>query len=165
MLENQACCRTVSEGAAILVGQATLGSADTTAARNDPSLSFHQTSLRGDRSNKGNLELKRCLRKALVEHGQDGEPHTAIEQRRSKATVNGPKRVAVLPVRFGGNNDTALGNVNDVVTEGLGHRVQRQGTIDESLDKFETVHCSLLVLVDDPNAFYIASLRHEFPAH
>ena len=89
MPENQACCRAVSEDAPILVGQATLGSADTTAARNDPPLSFHQTSLRSDRSNKGNLELKRCLRKALVEHGQDGEPHTAIEQRRSKAAVNG----------------------------------------------------------------------------
>ena len=52
-----------------------------------------------------------------------------------------------------------------IVTDGLGHRVQRQGTVDKSLDKFETAHCSLLVLVDNPNAFYIVSLRHVFTAH
>jgi hypothetical protein len=46
----------------------------------------------------------------------------------------------VLPMGFGGDNDAALGNVNDVITEGFGHRVQRHGTIDKSLDKFEANH-------------------------
>jgi hypothetical protein len=63
---------------------------------------------------------------------------------------------------FGGDNDDALGNVNDVITEGFGHRVQRHGAFDKSLDKFETAHCSFLVFIDDPKMSLTNCLRHEF---
>src|SRR5262245_31791806 len=71
MLKDQARRRAVSEHAAILVGQPTLGRTDTAPAGNDLAFSLHQAGLRGDRPKKGNLELERCLRKALVEHGAD----------------------------------------------------------------------------------------------
>jgi len=162
VLENQTCGRAVSESATILVGQATLGSANVAAARNDRPLSFHQTHVRGDGPNKQNLEFKCCLPKTLVEHGQDCEPHTGIEQRCSKTAMNSPKRVAVFPMGFGSDNDAAPGNVNDVIAEGFGHRVQRQGAVDKSLDEFETAHCSLLVFIDDSKMSFTNGLRHEF---
>src|SRR6516225_7221703 len=120
VLENQICCRAVSEDAVILVAQVAFGEADTAAARNDPPLSFHQTRLRDYQSNEGNFEFKSCLRKALVEHGQDREPHTGVEQGCSKPAVNGPEWVAVLFVSFGRDNDMALAHLNDIVAEGLG---------------------------------------------
>jgi len=76
--------------------------------------------------------------------------------------VNGPKWVAVLFVSFGGDNDMALAHVNDIVAEGLGHRVQRQGAIDKPLDKFETAYRPLLVLVDEAYTFCMVRLHHEF---
>src|SRR5215467_9657882 len=89
MLKDQARRRAVSEHAAILVGQPSLGRTDTAPAGNDLAFSLHQAGLRGDRPKKGNLELERCLCKALVEHGADSEPHAAIEQSRGKASVHG----------------------------------------------------------------------------
>ena len=95
MLEDQASCRAVSENAAIFVRQPSFSRTDTAPASNDLAFSLDQAGLWGDRPNKRNLELERCLRKALVQHGLDSEPHAAIEQRCSKASVNSPGRVAV----------------------------------------------------------------------
>src|SRR5262249_42496321 len=101
MLKDQARRRAVSEHAAILVGQPSLGRTDTAPAGNDLAFSLHQAGLRGDRPKKGNLELERCLRKALVKHGADSEPHAGIEQSRGKASVHGAGRVEVP--RVGGS--------------------------------------------------------------
>jgi len=89
------------------------------------------------------------LRKALVQHGLDSEPHAAIEQRCSKASVNSAGRVAVPRMGLCGGNNAALGNLDNVIAERFRHRVQGQRAVDEPLHKFETAHCSLLVFIDD----------------
>ena len=95
MLKDHASRRAVSENAAILVGQPALGRTDTAPATNDLALGLDQAGLRRDRPNKRNLELERGLRKALVQHGLNSKPHAAIEQRRSKTSVNGAGGIAM----------------------------------------------------------------------
>ena len=80
---------------------------------------------------KRNLELERCLRKALVQHGLDSEPHAAIEQRCSKASVNSAGGVAVPRMGLCGGNNAALGNFDNVIAERFRHRVQGQRAVDE----------------------------------
>jgi hypothetical protein len=50
---------------------------------------------------------------------------------------------------FCGSNNAALGNLDNVITERFRHRVQRQRAVDEPLHKFETAHCSFLVVIND----------------
>src|SRR5262245_64214894 len=88
MLKDQARRRAVSEHAAIFVRQLSLSRTDTAPTSNDSAFGLHQAGLRGDRPKKGNLELERCLRKALVQHGPDREPHAGIEQSCGKASMN-----------------------------------------------------------------------------
>src|SRR5580704_5644885 len=104
MLKDQARRRAVRENAAVLVRQLSFSGTDTAPATDDLAFRLHQAGLRGDGPNQGNLELERCLRKALVEHGLDGEPHGAVKQRRSKAAVNSPGRVAVPSMGLCGGN-------------------------------------------------------------
>src|SRR5262245_59144120 len=93
MLEDQASCRTVSENASVYISQLSLSSPDTAPTSNDFAFSHHAARLRRDRSDKRNLELERCLRKPLVQHGADGEAHTAVEQGCCNAAMNGAGRV------------------------------------------------------------------------
>src|SRR6202171_5506399 len=111
MRKDQASCRAVSENATIFVRELSFGRADTAPTSNDLAFSLHQAGLRGDRPNKRNFELERCLRKALVQYGLDSEPHTAIEQGCSKAAVNSAGWVAVPRMGLCGGNNAALGNL------------------------------------------------------
>jgi hypothetical protein len=160
MLEDQARRRSVSENAAVLIRQPSFGRADPAPTIDDLALSLHEAGLRRDRPNKRNLELEGRLRKPLVEHGQDGETHAAVEQRRSKASVNPAEWVAVLRMRLRGGDNAAFGNLDNVVPERFRHRVQRQRPIDESLNKFKATHCLLLIVIDDAEAFSNGALRH-----
>src|SRR5262249_8630068 len=162
MLKNQASCRAVSENAAIFVSQRPLCGTDTASASNHFAFSLHEAGLRGDRSNKRNLELERCLRKALVQHGADGESHAAIEQSCSKSSMNRAGGVEMPRMGFCGSNNAALGNLDNVVAERLRHRVQGQRAVDEPLNKFEAAHCSLPVVIDESEAFASREFRHEF---
>ena len=143
----------MSENAAIFVRQPSLSRTDTTPTCNDLAFSLHQAGLRGDSPKERNLELERCLRKPLVQHGPDREPHAAIEQRGSKAAMNSAGRVEMTRMRFCGGNNVALGNLDDVIAERLRHRVQGQRAVDEPLNKFETTHCTLLIVIHDPKTF------------
>src|SRR4029077_11797172 len=75
MLVDQARRRAVRENAAVFVGQLAFGGADTAPVTDDLAFRFHQAGLRGDGPYQRNLELERRLRKALVQHRVDGEPH------------------------------------------------------------------------------------------
>jgi len=81
-LEDQAGGRAVSQNAASFVCQLSFGRPDTAPATDDLAFGLHQAGLRRNRPDKRNLELERCLRKALVQHRLDREPHAAVEQRR-----------------------------------------------------------------------------------
>jgi len=54
---------------------------------------------------------------------------------------------------FYGGNDAALGNLDNVITERFRHRVEGQRAVDKPLNKFETAHRSLLVVIDDAKTF------------
>src|SRR2546430_330750 len=77
---------------------------DTASASNHFAFSLHNAGLRGDRPNKRDLELERCLRKAFIQHGPDGESHAAIEQSCSKASMNRAGGVEMPPMGFCGSN-------------------------------------------------------------
>jgi hypothetical protein len=63
---------------------------------------------------------------------------------------------------FCGGNNAALGNLDNVVAERLRHGVQGQRAVDEPLNEVEAAHCSLLVVIDDSEAFARGEFRHEF---
>ena len=153
MRVDQARRRAVGENAAVLVRQLSFGGTDAAPAADDLAFGLHQAGLRGNGPKQRNLELERCLRKALVQHELDSEPHAAIEQRRSKAAVNSPGRVAVPRTGLCGGNDAALGSLDNVIAERFRHRIQRQRAVDEPLNEFDTAYCSLLVVIDDAKTF------------
>ena len=62
---------------------------------------------------------------------------------------------------FCDGNNAALGNLDNVVAERLRHAVQGQRAVDEPLNEFEAAHCSLLVVVDETEAFARGEFRHE----
>jgi hypothetical protein len=97
----------------------------------------------------------------VIEHGQDGETHAAVEQRGGKASVHSAERIAVPRMGFCGGNNAAFGNLDNIVSERFRHRVQGQRAIDEPLNKFETTHCLSMVVVHDAKAFPNEALRHE----
>src|SRR5262249_26786748 len=134
----------------------------TASASNHFAFSLHAAGLRRDRPNKRNLELERCLPKAFVQHGPDGESHAGIEQSCSKASMNRAGGVEKPCMRFCGGNNAALGNLDNVVAERLRHGVQGQRAVDEPLNEFEAAHCSLPVVTDDTEAFARGEFRHEF---
>ena len=123
LLENQASRRAVSKNAAIFVRQRSLGRTNPAPTSNDLAFSLHPAGLRSDGPNKRNLEFERCLRKALVQHGLDSEPHAAIEQRCGKAAMNCAERISVPSMGLCGGNNTALRSLDDVVAERFRHRV------------------------------------------
>ena len=127
--------------------------ADAAPAADDRAFRRHEAGLRGNRPDERNLELERRLRNALVQHGPDSEPHAAVEQRRSKASVNRAGRIEVTFMRFRRDNNAALGNLDNVIAEGLRHRVQGQRAVDKALHKFEAAHGPLPLAVDHAKAF------------
>jgi hypothetical protein len=72
-----------------------------------------------------------------------------------------PAGFAVPRVGLCGGNNAALRNLDNVITERFRHRVQGQRAVDEPLNKFETAHCSLLVVIDDAKTFPNRGFRHE----
>ena len=106
------------------------------------------------------LRLLRCVSPLLAQSGRielgsrtDGESHAAIEQSCGKASMNRAGGIEMPRMGFCDGKNAALGNLDNVVAERLRHRVQGQRAVDEPLNKFETTHCTLLIVIHDPKTF------------
>jgi hypothetical protein len=66
-----------------------------------------------------------------------------------------------MRLRGDNNNNTALGNLDNVIAERFRHGVQGQGAIDQPLNEFETAYCPLLVVIDDAKTFPDSGFQHE----
>ena len=94
------------------------------------------------------------MRKSLGQHGLDSKTHAAVEQGCSKTPVNRAGRVQLPRMRFCRGNNAPLRNLDDVIAEGLRHRVEGQSALDKTTDQFETAHCALMLGVDDAKIFH-----------
>jgi hypothetical protein len=63
-------------------------------------------------------------------------------------------------MRLGGDHHATLGCLDNVIAKRLRHGVQRQGTVDQPLNKFETAHGAALVVIDDAKTFPNRRYRH-----
>src|SRR6516165_11019507 len=72
--------------------------------------------------------------------------------------------IEVRVIWHGSDDDPATLHFGDVVSEGPGHRVERQGSVDEALDKLQAAHRFLLLLADPSVAFPCNAYGHSRPA-
>jgi hypothetical protein len=63
-------------------------------------------------------------------------------------------RVQLPRMRFCRGNNAPLRNLEDVIAEGLRHRVEGQSALDKTTNQFETAHCALMLGVDDAKIFH-----------
>src|SRR6516164_5368733 len=71
--------------------------------------------------------------------------------------------IEVRVIWHGSDDDPATLHFGDVVSEGPGHRVERQGSVDEALDKLQAARRFLLLLADPSVAFPCNSHWHSRP--
>ena len=94
------------------------------------------------------------MRKSLGQHGMDSKTHAAVEQGCSKTPVNRAGRVQLPRMRLCRGNNAPLRNLDDVIAEGLRHRVEGQSALDKPTNQFEAAHCALMLGVDDAKIFH-----------
>jgi hypothetical protein len=68
--------------------------------------------------------------------------------------MNRAGRVQLPRMRFCRGNNAPLRNLDDVIAEGLRHRVEGQSALDKTANQFETAHCALMLGVDDAKIFH-----------
>jgi hypothetical protein len=77
--------------------------------------------------------------------------------------MHASSRIEVHVVWHDGDDDPTTLHFSDVVSKGLSHRVERQGSVDEALDKFQTAHRFLLLLANPSVAFLATPLGMSLP--
>lgn len=126
----------MGEQAPFGIRDAAFGGADAAAGVQHIAFRRDQAGFRRDGADEGNLEFHTCLADAFIQGRLDGEAHATIQQGCRETAMHGAGRVEMRGVRRDRDGDAAVRRFRDVVAQGFGNCIQRQGAVGEALDEF-----------------------------
>jgi hypothetical protein len=150
VFKNQAGGCTVDKQAPLAVCDPPLRSTDPATSAEHHTFCLDRASLRRNRPDEGNFEFKGRGADTLVQRRLDREAHATIEHCRRETAMHGAGGIQVDLARHRGNDDASVLRLDDVVSQGLGYRVERQCPVRQALDKIQAAHLLLPVGADGP---------------
>ena len=140
----------MGERLALGIGEASFGRTDTGAAIQDDPFCPDAAGFRRDGPHERNLELERGRAETLLQGRLNREPHAAVEQRRSEPAVHRAGWIELVAVRCGRHHHAPGCDLGYIIAQGLGHRIERQRPVSQSLHKLQAAHRLALGGADGP---------------